>query len=261
LTRQPSTAYRLTRQPRQAVVPGLPGAALLVRACQPLTKQPASNLPDSSTALRTAFRLTRQPRHAVVPGLPGAAQLTWACRLTRQPSTALRSAYRLTRQPRQAVVPGHPGAAQLWVTPSDLWSAKVATGIRHGSSTEFGSIARSAAAAAYRLTRQPRQAVVPGHPGAAQLWVTPSDLWSAQVATGIRHGSSTKCRLTGSTAPLSICFERNVKVARGTKERNVTRSSNNCCSLCGILQKTGRVRVDLNSEHREGSVAMPSEAV
>jgi hypothetical protein len=119
--------------------------------------------------------------------------------------------------------------------------------MRHGSSTEFGSITRSAAAAA---------------------WVTPSDLWSAQVATGIRHGSSTECRLTGSTAPLSTCFgwratkERNVNVARGTKERNVTRSSNNCgCSLCGILQKTGRVRVDLKSEHREGSVAIGPDAV
>jgi hypothetical protein len=63
-------------------------------------------------------------------------------------------------------------------------------------------------------------------------------------------------------APLT-CFGR---AAEETKERNVTRSSNksnDCnCSFCHgiILQKTGRVRVDLNSEHR-GSVAIGPDAV
>jgi hypothetical protein len=69
---------------------------------------------------------------------------------------------------------------------------------------------------------------------------------------GILHGSQ--------SAPLSFslptvnCFGRR----EGTKERNVTRSSKESHE---ILQKIGRVRVDLNSENREGSVAIGPEAI
>jgi hypothetical protein len=239
------TACRLTRQPRQAVVPGLPGAAQLVWA------KPS-----------TACRLTRQPRQAVVPGLPGAAQLLCLTPSDLPPigltepfglrQGSRTAACRLTRQPRQAVVPGLPGAAQLvWATPSDLPPIGITE-----SSTEC------------RLTRQPRQAIVTGLPGAAQLvWATPSDL----PPIGLTE-SSTECRLTGLTArsaaaaaPQSLstatCYQ--MRLCRIWSRNAKTRSSNDCnCSFChGILQKTGRVRVHLNSEHREGLVAIGPDAV
>jgi hypothetical protein len=72
-----------TWQPRQAVVPGLPGAAQLV--WQP-RQAVVPGLPG-------AAQLVWQPRQAVVPGLPGAAQLVrstpsdlWSVQLATQTS-------------------------------------------------------------------------------------------------------------------------------------------------------------------------------
>jgi hypothetical protein len=95
---------------------------------------------------------------------------------------------------------------------------------------------------------------------------------------------SVACRLTGSTvrsaaaaAPQSLYWNLApvgavpVQINKGRErnliERNSIERNSDLSRFCemslhhGILRKTGRVRVDLNSENREGSVAIGPDAI